>query len=91
MYDTLGKYGVLNAAATANANTNVDVAGDFPTNCSSDYLIAVTNMNQTGVKVNSAGYTQQPLTLAHSEKEPIPLQGLKPMVDLEALPVLLLI
>lgn len=55
-YDTLGAYGVLNCAATANANTNVDVAGDFPTSCASNYLISVTNMNQSGTKVTSAGY-----------------------------------
>lgn len=55
-YDTLGSYGILNAAATANANNNVDVTGDFPTSCSSDYLITVTNINQVGNKVNQAGY-----------------------------------
>ncbi|WMX14556.1 S8 family serine peptidase [Aureispira sp. CCB-E] len=55
-YDTLGAYGILNAAATANANNNVDVTGDFPTSCDSDYLIAVTNINQAGNKVNQAGY-----------------------------------
>ncbi|BDS13854.1 S8 family serine peptidase [Aureispira anguillae] len=55
-YDTLGVYGILNAAASANANNNVDVTGDFPTSCDSDYLIAVTNMDQTGNKVVQAGY-----------------------------------
>lgn len=56
LYDTLGVYGVLNAAATTNSNTNVDTQGDFPTSCASDYMIAVTNMNQAGNKVNQAGY-----------------------------------
>lgn len=56
LYDTLGVYGVLNCAATANANTNVDIQGDFPTSCDSDYLIAVTNMNQSGAKETQAGY-----------------------------------
>jgi serine protease len=56
LYDTLGTYGVLNAAATANANTDVDVQGDFPTSCASDYLIAVTNINQSGLKVSAAAY-----------------------------------
>jgi len=55
-YDTLGVHGILNAAATANANNNVDATGDFPTSCSSDFLITVTNMNQTGNKVGQAGY-----------------------------------
>jgi len=55
-YDTLGVYGILSAAATANANNNVDVTGDFPTSCNSDFLISVTNMNQSGNKVGQAGY-----------------------------------
>lgn len=55
-YDTLGAYGILNAAATANANNNVDATGDFPTSCDSDYLIAVTNIDQSGSKVQQAGY-----------------------------------
>lgn len=56
MYDTLGVYGVLSAAATANANTNVDVSGDLPTSCPSDYLISVTNMNRSDQKITNAGY-----------------------------------
>ena len=56
MYDTLGAYGVLNAGATTNSNTNVDVSGDLPTTCPSDYLIAVTNMNRSDQKVTNAGY-----------------------------------
>lgn len=56
LYDTLGTYGVLNAGATANANTNVDTQGDFPTSCTSDYLFAITNINQSGTKVTQAGY-----------------------------------
>jgi serine protease len=56
MYDTLGKYGVLNCGATINNNTNVDVAGDLPTACPSDYLISVTNMNSSDNKVSFAGY-----------------------------------
>jgi serine protease len=55
-YDSLGTAGILNAAATANANTNIDVQGDLPTHCSSDYLIAVTNTNDDDLKVTQAGY-----------------------------------
>lgn len=55
-YDTLGEIGVLNAGATANADFNIDVVGDLPTACPSNYLIAVTNTNQDDRKVNQAGY-----------------------------------
>lgn len=56
MYDSLGVAGILNMGATANANTNVDVAGDIPTACSSDYMLSVTNVKRNDVKETSAGY-----------------------------------
>jgi len=44
MYDPLGEVGIINVAATTNASgTNVDVDGDMPTTCESDFLISVTN------------------------------------------------
>ncbi len=55
-YDTLGYYGILNAGATANANFNIDQVGDLPTACPSDYMVAVTNVNDNDVKVTQAGY-----------------------------------
>ena len=56
MYDTLGLYGILNCGATINGNTDVDVDGDLPTACASEFLISVTNMDNTDTKVNQAGY-----------------------------------
>lgn len=44
-YDSLGHEGIISAAATANANVDVDSVGDIPTTCPSDFLIAVTNSN----------------------------------------------
>ncbi|MFN0275662.1 MAG: S8 family serine peptidase [Chitinophagales bacterium] len=55
MYDTLGKSGILSAAATTNGNYNVDVVGDMPTACPSDYLITVTNTNKFDQLI-SGGY-----------------------------------
>ena len=55
-YDTLGQYGILNCGATANIDLNVDEEGDLPTTCSSDFMVAVTNLNQNDVKVGGAGY-----------------------------------
>jgi subtilisin family serine protease len=55
-YDTLGVHGVLSAGATANANFDVDVTGDLPTACPSDYLLSVTNLNDNDQKVTLAGY-----------------------------------
>lgn len=42
MYDTLGTAGVLNCGATANNAVNVDVVGDLPTACPSDFMVSVT-------------------------------------------------
>lgn len=56
MYDSMGVAGILSAGATANANSNVDVVGDLPTACASDYLISVTNVGRNDVKITQAGY-----------------------------------
>ncbi|MBK9514821.1 MAG: S8 family serine peptidase [Flavobacteriales bacterium] len=42
VYDSLGAQGVLSCGATANNNVDVDVVGDLPTACSSDYMVSVT-------------------------------------------------
>ncbi|MCC7505356.1 MAG: S8 family serine peptidase [Saprospiraceae bacterium] len=46
-FDTLGSVGVLSVAATANLPIDVDQWGDLPTTCPSDYLVAVTSLNQS--------------------------------------------
>ncbi len=55
MYEALGQIGVLNCGATANNNVNIDVVGDMPTACSSDYMISVTATNSSDVRTFS-GY-----------------------------------
>lgn len=55
MYDSLGYYGVLSAGSTANNNVNVDVVGDLPTACPSDFMISVTATNSSDVRTFS-GY-----------------------------------
>ncbi len=54
-YDSLGVYGVLNCGATANNNVNIDVVGDLPTGCPSDYMVSVTATNDQDVRTFS-GY-----------------------------------
>ena len=55
-YDSLGSVGVLSAAATANANFDIDVVGDMPTACSSEFMIAVTNTSTSNNKYSGAAY-----------------------------------
>jgi subtilisin family serine protease len=54
-YTAMGEAGILSAAATINANQNVDSIGDVPTGCTSDFLITVTNTTRNDQKA-SAGY-----------------------------------
>jgi serine protease len=55
-YDSLGSAGILNAGATANLNINIDVTGDIPTACPSDWMISVTNTDRNDVKNTGAAY-----------------------------------
>lgn len=45
VYDSLGSVGVLSAAASANLPINVDVEGDLPTTCPSNYLVTTTKVD----------------------------------------------
>lgn len=55
-YDSLGNAGILSACATANLNINVDVSGDIPTACPSDWMVSVTNTTNTDAKNSGAAY-----------------------------------
>jgi len=63
LYDTLGENGILSCGATINGNFNVDIVGDLPTACPSEYLITVTNMDITDMKVTQAGYGLETIDL----------------------------
>ena len=56
MYDSMGVQGILSCGATANLNINIDISGDVPTACPSDYLIAVTNTTSSDLKNSGAAY-----------------------------------
>lgn len=55
MYESMGELGILNVAATANWNQNVDIEGDVPTTCPSEYLIAVTSTDRNDLLSSSPG------------------------------------
>ncbi|MGB0391012.1 MAG: S8 family serine peptidase [Salibacteraceae bacterium] len=57
-YDTLGNAGILNMGATSNSGLNVDVTGDIPTTCPSNFMISVSNINQNGNVIGGYGETQ---------------------------------
>jgi subtilisin family serine protease len=64
IYNAMGEVGILNVAATANMNWDIDKVGDVPTGCSSDYLISVTNSEKDGEKTTYAGYGKTTVDIA---------------------------
>ncbi len=54
VYDALGEVGILSCGATANNNVNIDVVGDLPTGCGSDYMISVTATDNNDMRTFSA-------------------------------------
>ncbi len=54
VYDSLGAQGILNTAATANTEINIDTILDVPTSCASDYMIAVTATDEADERTFAA-------------------------------------
>lgn len=54
-YDSLGSVGILSCGSTTNNNDNVDIVGDLPTGCESEFLVSVTATNRNDVRTFS-GY-----------------------------------
>jgi hypothetical protein len=56
MYDSLGKYGILNAIAISNNEGLIDTDGDLPTLCPSQHMIAV-GASSRGDRFYPCGYS----------------------------------
>ncbi len=63
IYNAMGQAGILSVAATMNRNDNVDIAGDVPTSCDSDFIVAVTNTTHYDTKNSGAAYGAQSIDL----------------------------
>lgn len=63
MFDTMGEEGILSVAATANWSQNVDVEGDIPTTCPSDYLISVTSSDRNDNLSSTPGAAYGPQSI----------------------------
>ncbi|MCC6815637.1 MAG: S8 family peptidase [Saprospiraceae bacterium] len=63
MYDSLGSVGILNVGSTTNLDLNVDIEGDLPTNCESEFLIGVTNINWNDKKEMRSGFGPKSIEL----------------------------
>jgi len=56
LYELLGSVGVLSVTSVANADIDVEIEGDMPTLCESEFLITVTNTNRFDKKVIQSAY-----------------------------------
>ncbi|MDX1912976.1 MAG: S8 family serine peptidase, partial [Saprospiraceae bacterium] len=68
-FDSLGAAGIVSVAATANIPVNIDEVGDLPTACPSNYLISVTSLDRSDVKVETAAWGQQHVDIGAYGKE----------------------
>lgn len=62
-FDSLGAAGILTIAATANLDVDVDQVGDLPTACPSEYLVAVTSLDNKDQKAQGAAWGAQSIDL----------------------------
>ncbi|MTB50468.1 S8 family peptidase [Lewinella sp. W8] len=69
LYDELGREGILTAASTANRPWDVDVVGDMPTDCPSEYLIGVTNLSVNDRLFDSSAFGEENVDLAAPGEE----------------------
>lgn len=63
MYPQLGLEGILSVASPPNANYNVDVEGDIPTTCPSDFLLTTLRTDRNDDKHPNSGYGQVSIDL----------------------------
>ncbi|WP_273444126.1 S8 family serine peptidase [Neolewinella agarilytica] len=69
LYEELGRAGVLTAAATANQNWDVDMFGDMPTDCPTDFLIGVANVGTDDRLYRSSGFGKENIDLGAPGEE----------------------
>ena len=55
-YEAMGSAGILGVCATTNTNSDVDMFGDMPTTCPSNFMISVTNTGKDDNKLMFAGF-----------------------------------
>ncbi len=68
LFDSLGNAGILNVASAPNEEVNVDIAKDFPADCSSEFLVMVTSVNASG-QYAGRGFGQQTIDIASFGEE----------------------
>lgn len=63
LYDKLGSEGILSVCATTNNDSNIDMVGDMPATCPSEYLIAVSNVLRSDILATRTGKSAEHIEL----------------------------
>ncbi len=63
LYEDMGREGILSVASADNEDYDVDILGDMPTTCNSDYLITVTSTTRNDTKTSNAAFGQEHVDL----------------------------
>ncbi len=64
VYDEMGRHGILGICATDNDNYDVDVLGDMPTTCPSNFIISVTGSDRDDEKMRHVAFGKTNIDLA---------------------------
>lgn len=64
IYDALGDEGILNVAAAPNQNVDIDIVGDMPANCPSDFLVIVNNIDRSENLASDSGIGETEVDIA---------------------------
>ncbi|MEM1119905.1 MAG: S8 family serine peptidase [Bacteroidota bacterium] len=56
MYDIMGEVGILSVGAGPNNDVDVEIVGDVPTNCTSEFFIGVTSTDRNDEKARDGGF-----------------------------------
>jgi len=56
MYDIMGEVGILSVGAGPNNDVDVEIVGDTPTNCTSNFFIGVTSTDELDQKSRDGGF-----------------------------------
>lgn len=62
-FDTMGRVGILNIVSTTNGDLDVDIQGDMPSTCPTDYILAVTRTDELDNKA-PGGYSATSIDMA---------------------------
>lgn len=68
-YDLMGAEGILSVAATANHGYDVEQVGDVPTDCTSDFLVAVTSTDRNDDRQQGAAYGKISIDLGAPDRD----------------------